>query len=69
MFQLILMHSLSLARRSSEPTTKNSETPPLVNSSNEGEDIADEIQARLASIKGIYCVTLFDLILGAQVTV
>ena len=58
MFQLIFMHSLSLARRSSEPTTKTSETPPRVSSSHEGEDIADEIQARLASIKGIYYVIL-----------
>ena len=56
---VMFMHSLSPARRSSEPTTKTSETPPRVNSSNEGEDIADEIQARLASIKGIYCVILW----------
>eukprot|EP00795_Rhopilema_esculentum_P004641 gene4641-20920_t len=43
--------SSKISYRSSDQTPRETQTPPLLNNSTENDDIADEIQAKLASIR------------------
>ena len=51
-----------VAYRSSDQTPRETQTPPPLYNSAENDDIADEIQAKLASIRGLGNNFIFSML-------